>query len=129
MKIIQPESYTKGLVKIDWVELGEGFDGDYDEDDPDDVELLRFDVFVKGYAAANNFVTNEDRGDGWCMLASRCTYAPASMTHQERKFGLRLLMDKIYDRAREGVGVNQAVDEGSGIDLKQIKEYRARWGK
>ena len=38
---------TRGVVKIEWVNLGEGYDGDYDPENPDDVNLLRFDVSKK----------------------------------------------------------------------------------
>jgi len=31
-------------IMVEWVELGEGLCGDYNPDDPDDIELLRFDV-------------------------------------------------------------------------------------
>lgn len=30
-------------VKVEWVNLGEGFNGDYDSGDPEDKNLLRFD--------------------------------------------------------------------------------------
>ena len=36
----------KDLVRVQWVELGEGMSGEYSEDDPDDIELLRFDVLI-----------------------------------------------------------------------------------
>jgi hypothetical protein len=35
----------RGNVKIEWVNLGEGFDGDYDPENPDDRNLLRFEVY------------------------------------------------------------------------------------
>ena len=34
----------EGNYKVEWVALGEGIQGEYHEDDPNDVELLRFDV-------------------------------------------------------------------------------------
>ena len=33
-----------GLVKVEWVNMGEGWEGDYDETNPEDANLLRFDV-------------------------------------------------------------------------------------
>ena len=38
------DELIKDRVKVEWVELGEGWWGDYDPDDPMDEELLRFDV-------------------------------------------------------------------------------------
>lgn len=51
-----PQCYintTEGLpaainrnVKVEWVNLNEGIHGDYDPDDPNDINFLRFDVLV-----------------------------------------------------------------------------------
>ena len=34
----------RGGRKVEWIDIGEGWSGDYDPDDPDDIALLRFDV-------------------------------------------------------------------------------------
>jgi len=34
----------KNNIMVEWVELGEGLSGDYNPDDPKDIELLRFDI-------------------------------------------------------------------------------------
>jgi len=34
-----------GEYKVEWVSIGEGWDGYYNPDDPNDVELLRFDTY------------------------------------------------------------------------------------
>ena len=50
MKIIRnpgectPLSIQDELLQVDWTNLGEGLHGDYDPDDPEDVNLLRFDT-------------------------------------------------------------------------------------
>lgn len=36
-----------GLVKVVWVDLGEGLSGDYDPEDPEDESLLRYDAYVR----------------------------------------------------------------------------------
>ena len=36
-----------GMVKVEWVDLGEGYYGDFDDDDPTDEPLLRFDAYVR----------------------------------------------------------------------------------
>ena len=33
-------------IKVEWTDIGEGLSGDYDPDNPDDISLLRFDVYV-----------------------------------------------------------------------------------
>ena len=37
-----------GRYKVEWVNLGEGKDGDYDSNNPDDIALLRFDISFDG---------------------------------------------------------------------------------
>ncbi len=41
-----PMSINDGIVRVDWVNLGEGLSGDYNPQDPEDENLLRFDVYV-----------------------------------------------------------------------------------
>lgn len=45
------EAMTEGIsddgrVKVEWVDLGEGFSGDYNPDDPTDKPLLRYDAYT-----------------------------------------------------------------------------------
>jgi hypothetical protein len=77
---------TRGNVRVEWVNLGEGLDGDYDESNPSDVNLLRFDV--------SKFDGNE-----WTEVpdGSYCTQMPANSPHQVLKVGLRMIMDAVYD--------------------------------
>jgi hypothetical protein len=79
-------SLTRGGVRVEWVNLEEGMSGDYDESDPNDVNLLRFDV-------------SQFDGEKWIEVpdASYCTMMPASSPHQVLKVGLKLIMDAIYD--------------------------------
>ena len=57
-----PFSIEGSLVRVDWYRAGEGLYGDYNPDNPDDQELLRFDVYQRD-------------GDQWVELedASYCT--------------------------------------------------------
>ena len=55
---------TRGNLRAEWENLGEGFSGDYDPTDPDDVNLLRFSVY--------DVATGEQLDD-----ASYCTQMPA----------------------------------------------------
>ena len=76
----------KDDVKVAWINLGEGFQGDYDENDPEDENLLRFDVYVK-----------ED-GD-WVAVddASYCTQVSAKTSNKDLNRLLGVLMDNFYD--------------------------------
>jgi len=72
-------------VKVALVNLGEGIHGDYDPQDPSDVNLLRFDV----YACSEGVY--EPVSDG-----SYCTELPASATPAEQEQALHILMEAFY---------------------------------
>lgn len=73
-------------VRIDWVNLGEGHDGDYDPTDKYDENLLRFDV---------------SRFDGkyWEAIedGSYCTQVPSATPPQVLIEHLKHFMSEIYD--------------------------------
>lgn len=62
-----PLSICDDVLRVDWYNAGEGTCGDYDPENPDDINLLRFDVYVKD-------------GDEWVEVedASYCTCMPTS---------------------------------------------------
>jgi hypothetical protein len=78
----------RGDLKIEWVNLDEGISGDYDETDPDDVNLLRFDVYR----------LNLDNG-GWEPIedGSYCTLVHHDAPKEELIKHLQHFMDTIYD--------------------------------
>lgn len=73
-------------VRIDWVNLGEGLDGDYDPTDKYDANLLRFDVY--------RFDGNE-----WQAIedGSYCTQVNATTPQKILIDYLVHFMDTIYD--------------------------------
>jgi len=79
-------SIIRNNVRIDWVNLGEGYDGDYDPENPDDKNLLRFDVY------RNNGIDWVEVDDG-----SYCTQVPANTDHAVLRRILTSFMDHIYD--------------------------------
>ena len=81
-------SIIRNGVKIDWVNLDEGFDGDYDPENPDDKNLLRFDV-SKLDAETNEWTEVED--------GSYCTQVPADTNHATLRRILTSFMNEIYD--------------------------------
>lgn len=76
----------RGKVKVEWVNLDEGNNGDYDPEDPSDENLLRFDV--------SHMVNNE-----WVEVpdGSYCTQMPALCGDNILEAGLKTIMDAIYD--------------------------------
>jgi len=53
--------FDRGPWSLEWDHQGEGYNGDYDEDDPEDKALLRADLYFKGKM---------------CADGSYCTLAP-----------------------------------------------------
>ena len=61
-----PVSVWDDKFRVDWYNAGEGYTGDYNPDDPEDVNFLRFDVY---FNVDGNWEEVED--------ASYCTHVPA----------------------------------------------------
>jgi len=62
-----------GQVMAEWVNIGEGWSGEWDPDDPEDQNLLRFDLHVRAQGAT------QDPDEWWEDVddASYCTRMPA----------------------------------------------------
>lgn len=97
-------------VMVEWVELGEGIDGDFDKNDPEDTELLRFDV--------SQLVNGE-----WEAIddASYCTQVPVSATPEQRAKGLELIMSEVYEWASQGYSIKKVCERLSWISLESIE--------
>lgn len=75
----------RGPVRVAWVCLGEGYNGDYDPKNPEDELLLRFDVAVK----------DEDIGS-FVTVESRCTCFAAKAPDKAKEGALDILLDRFY---------------------------------
>ena len=72
--------------RVEFWQAGEGWNGDYDPDDPNDVELWRFDV--------------QELVDGeWETMsdASYCTQMPVDTDFETIQKALRWIMDETFD--------------------------------
>ena len=84
----EPEIARDGLsiendrIRIEWYNAEEGLCGDYNPNDPEDVNLLRFDVYLKDQKGGLQAI--ED--------ASYCTRMPADTPDEILKRGLRMLL-------------------------------------
>ena len=76
----------RGPVRVAWVCLGEGYNGEYDPKNPEDELLLRFDVAVK----------DEDMGD-FVTTESRCTCFAANAPTKDKKAALDVLLDHFHN--------------------------------
>lgn len=72
-------------VRVAWICLGEGYNGDYDPKNPEDELLLRFDVAVKD-DGIGDFVTTE----------SRCTCFAANASAKDKEAALEILLDHFH---------------------------------
>ena len=99
----------RGNLKVEWVELGEGLSGDYNPDDPDDIELLRF------YVAVLKDGDWEDLDD-----ASYCTNMPVSATPEQRRKGLKKIMDVVYERASSRQSIKKMCERLSWIGVNDV---------
>ena len=77
---------VKDNVKVIWENIGEGHCGDYDEDNPDDENLLRFTVYV-----------NENGKWKEVDDSSYCTHVSANTDNDELMALLHILMEEFYD--------------------------------
>jgi hypothetical protein len=107
----------RGNVRIDWVNLGEGFDGDYDPENADDVNLLRFDVY---------------RHDGadWVEVSdgSYCTQVPAHTDHVTLRRILTSFMDYIHDDIKSVGKSKRKCEQLSWTDLDGNIQINAMTG-
>lgn len=116
----------RGVVTVEWENIGEGRSGDYDDSDPDDIELLRFYVrrFEGDPSLACEALTDpalaarlEVEGLGWSDVedASYCTNVPADTTIPTQMALLELLMDRFHDPVSAGASVKKLGQELSWI--------------
>lgn len=81
-----PVSIQGDVVRADWYDAGEGLCGDYNPDNPHDIHLLRFDIYVRDY------------DDKWKEVedASYCTRVAAAENRDVLAKALRYIYDR-YD--------------------------------
>ena len=99
-------------VKIEWSNIGEGLFGEYNEDNPEDVNVLRF--YTATQNEAGEWVDYED--------GSFCTDFPATATDQEQLDALSLLMDSFYDIVVEGRSLKATAADKSWISLSWVQK-------
>jgi len=87
--------------------IGEGYNGDYDPDDPKDIELLRFTVFEK-------------KDGEWEPIddCSYCTLFPTNTPRNIRLAAARLILDRVTD---EGVSKKKLCERLSWIEPEWVQ--------
>lgn len=79
---------TKDDIRIEWINLNEGLNGDFDKDDPADKNFLRFEV------------SRRTKGDDWRILdGGCCTLVEATTPHEKLETLLEHFMNTLFDEA------------------------------
>lgn len=99
----------KDTIMVELESIGEGYNGDYDPEDPEDVELMRFSIFrlIDGkWEEIDN--------------ASYCTYIPASITSEQEDVILDYIMSQVYDLAVQWKSIKRACQRLSWLSDEQL---------
>jgi hypothetical protein len=96
--LVQVIDYERG-IRVEWEWIGEGYTGDYNENDPGDKPLLRFTVWTK-----STHFSPEDKAflrteDIWSQLddGSYCTYMPLDTPIAKLVVGALIILEEVAD--------------------------------
>jgi hypothetical protein len=120
MELVRTDAETQTKVMVEWTDLGEGIQGDYNPDDPEDIPLYRFDVSVKR------------KGDKyWEPLddGSYCTQVPIYTDKKTLKAGLEMIMDEIFYDIVQEASPKRACERMSWISVDSIQRgvWERKW--
>ena len=88
-------------VKVEFIRLGEGYNGEFDPSNPEDEELYRLDIFV------------DKTGKGHFNEASesRCTCIAVSSPEKEVIAKLKAVYDRVQNALAKGENLSDVADE------------------
>tara|TARA_Y100000310_G_C20578932_1_gene761966 strand:+ start:833 stop:1198 length:366 start_codon:yes stop_codon:yes gene_type:complete len=104
--------FNDGLFRVELESIGEGYNGDFDPSDPDDVELLRFSVDQR-----------ETLDDDWTGVenSSYCTELPVDIDDTIAEKALTHIINVAGDALREGTH-KRLCGELSWISVNSLTE-------
>lgn len=110
----QIKALVRDNVKVEWMAIGEGLHGDYDPEDPQDIELLRFSVSV----LRDGFWEEKEN-------ASYCTQFPVSASAEEQVAGLQLLLGQFHYVLSPNIdiSVKKLAEKMSWLDSAYVSGY------
>lgn len=106
----------KDNVKVELAWIGEGVSGDYNNDDPEDEPLVRFDVSRK-----------ESSSTQWEEVsdASYCTNLSAKLPANNLQFAADYILNLIFDEVMQDHSIKRACEQISWIDESVFGAYPA----
>jgi hypothetical protein len=102
-----------GKVKVTLEDIGEGYEGDYNPNDPTDVPLLRMDVMAHK-SVENDYA--EDGGDDWKQMSdsSYCTFLPVNDAESAHA-ALKVIMDNVKEKVLAGQSIKKICERLSWL--------------
>lgn len=97
---------------MELVDIGEGVNGNYNEDDAEDMPLLRF------------YVSRQEDGE-WQEVASYCTNLSSEINDDTQQTALVYLMDRFYEPVKEGQSIKRLAEEMSWMEERWFTESPA----
>ena len=116
--MIDPTDKVK--VMFEWI--GEGLQGDYDDDDPNDIPLLRFDVFAHE-SLGNENAEDSMIEDGWGFMldSSYCTQMPIDTDSDIITKALKHIMIEVSEEVINGYSIKKLCEKLSWIHPDDFK--------
>lgn len=108
-----PLSIRDDILRTDWYNADEGICGDYNPENPQDINFLRFDVYVMRASEVE-----DDIDDGWRAVedASYCTNIPAGASQDILEKSLKYIFSEYRD----------VIEQYPYVSLKKLGE-RLSW--
>ena len=98
-------------VSVEFENIGEGISGDYNANDPDDINLLRVTIYVAGRLGLYSAIDD----------ASYCTQMPASCSMNVLEKALDMIMDTVFDDVIAGNSIKKTCEKISWISPESVK--------
>ncbi len=101
-------------VKVAFEYIGEGYEGDYNQADPEDAKLLRFDVFAH-HSLRNPYAEDSMMEFGYMLDSSYCTHLPLNLPEDVINKALRVIMDEVKGEVIAGHSIKRICEHLSWL--------------
>lgn len=116
--------YQKDNVAVSLSFINEGFDGDYDPENPEDEPLLRFCVYVMAkpeqaeehWDRVSDYADENDRFAYTSSHFGYCTFVPATITQEQKQKMMEHIWTEVSPHVYDGL-MPSICDRLSGLDM------------